>query len=205
MTWTAVIPLKGHGERKTRLAEHLRVDERRQLTDAMFAHVHRVLQSCREIAEIILLSDVQPDGWTDGFRHDAGQGLNVELNALATTIVPAPMLVVHADLPLMSVDDLAALFAAAASGIAIAPDRHRTGTNAIALAMSGGFNFGFGANSFGRHLTAAGPGARVVNRRGLAMDVDTPDDYEIYSRIGAMRVAEEWSSPKRRPMFQAQR
>ena len=184
MTWTAVIPLKGRGERKTRLAARLDAEQRRQLSLRLFERVAEVLRRSPPISDIALLSDVVPEGWKDSLRRDGGRGLNVELTSLVADLGPRPLLVIHADLPLLSTEDIAVLLAKAAGGCAIAPDRGGTGTNAIALCDPSGFEFAFGPGSFARHLAAAQGRAHVVTRPGLGLDIDTPDDFDAAIALG---------------------
>ena len=87
--------------------------------------------------------------------------------------------IVHADLPLATSEDLSAVFVTAP---AIAPSRDG-GTNVIVGAGTG-FPFSYGPGSFHRHLAAA-PGARVVTRPGLALDLDTPGDLARARRAAA--------------------
>jgi 2-phospho-L-lactate guanylyltransferase len=61
------------------------------------------------------------------------RGLNAKLNAFIESQRPTRLFLIHAGLPLVSVDDIAALIADDAAGCALASDRHSTGTNALAL------------------------------------------------------------------------
>src|SRR3546814_10010019 len=82
---------------------------------------------------------------------DGGRGLNPELEQ-ARKLVAGDLIVLHADLPLLTPGDVTALIEAASeSGLAIAPDRHRTGTNGLALKASTRLEFSFGADSFRLH------------------------------------------------------
>lgn len=184
MTWMAVIPLRGRGERKTRLAARFDAEQRRQLSQKMFGHVAAVLRDNPVISDVALLSDVRPEKWESPFIRDEGRGLNVELSSLAEAFGPRPLLVIHADLPLVSPDDIAVLLEEAGGGCAIAPDRVGTGTNAVALHDPSGFAFAFGPDSFARHLAAAQGQARVVARPGLGLDIDTPDDLDAAIALG---------------------
>ena len=184
MTWTAVIPLKGRGEGKTRLASRLGPEERRRLIQQLFRHVAGVLRQSPAISKIVLLSDLRPDDWTGEFVADQARGLNHELQSLAEMLGPHPLLIIHADLPLVSSDDIAALLAEPLEGCAIAPDREGTGTNALALRDPSGFAFAFGVDSFARHLEEARDGARIVARQGLGLDIDTPDDLDAAIALG---------------------
>ena len=67
--------------------------------------------------------------------------------------------------------------------VAIAPDRHRLGTNALALRRAAQFTFAFGEASFARHRTAA-PWSAVIERPGLRFDVDTPADLQAARLAG---------------------
>ena len=177
MNWQAIIPLKSRGERKTRLAARLTEAERHALTETMFAHVASIVRATPGIAAITVLSDVSPPGWDGAFATDKGRGLNSELVELAQHL-GGPLLIIHADLPLLCEADVAAMLDAAERGHAIAPDRHAGGTNALALRDPTSFTFAFGPESFARHCAAAGGDAQIVTRRGLAFDIDTPADLD---------------------------
>lgn len=185
MKWTAIIPLRGRGERKTRLSSRLDEQQRRQLSRLLFAHVAQILRASSEIAEVALLSDERLEGWEERFIRDQGRGLNHELDDVAAARPGQPMLVIHADLPLLSCEDVAALLDAARDGCALAPDRAGSGTNAVALRDPVGFAFQFGPASFSRHLAAAGGRARVVERLGLGLDIDLPEDLDAAAALGA--------------------
>lgn len=144
----------------------------------MFAHVHAVLAACSAIEEIILLGDVAPGFWSGSFERDEGRGLNAELADLVARRSSGPTLIIHADLPLLAIPEVGDLLAKAGrSGYALAPDRAATGTNALALVDPIGFAFHFGPGSFARHREGAEGAAQIVERPGLATDIDTPDDY----------------------------
>ena len=94
-------------------------------------------------------------------------------------------MVLHSDLPLLAVPDVTRLIESAeSSGLAIAPDRHGSGTNAIAIADQRLFDFSFGADSYRLHRQQAGPGWRLVASPGLAIDIDTPDDLALATARG---------------------
>jgi 2-phospho-L-lactate/phosphoenolpyruvate guanylyltransferase len=173
--WTAIVPIKPASERKGRLQAVLDAAERTALTERLLAHVLGTLRSTPEIRDVALLTDAPPPGWAGPLIRDEGRGLNAELDAARRTC-GGRIVAIHADLPCLSRQDVAALIASSASGIAIAPDRHDTGTNALALAAGVRFDFAFGAGSFQRHRLAAGARGTIVRRPGLAFDLDTPDD-----------------------------
>ena len=177
--WTAIIPFKPAGARKTRLAGRLTAAQRDGLSEAMFNHVARTLAATPELGRVVLLSSIRPPGWAGEWLPDAGRGLNAELHHAAQALGAANLLIIHADLPFLTPADVSALIAAAADGCAIAPDRHGTGTNALALRDAAGFTFAFGAGSLQRHGAMAKARARILARPGLSLDIDTQADLDL--------------------------
>jgi 2-phospho-L-lactate guanylyltransferase len=179
--WTAIVPLKTAGQRKTRLAGALSPRERDRLTQALFDHVIGVLDACPAIGRIGILSETGPTREGLDWLPDRGRGLNPELQALD---IAGPRLVIHADLPLVDREDIEALLAAGRGGGAIAPDRHATGVNALALDTGISIEFRFGPGSLARHLEQLPARLAVVARQGLGHDIDTPDDLAHAIRLG---------------------
>lgn len=176
MTWTAIVPLKAAGDRKTRLAGALDGDAHAALTVDMAEHVIATLASVAAIGSIRVLSPAPLALAGTVWEQDHGAGLNAELERVCQALSGQSVLIIHADLPLVQKEDVATLLAAAVeAGAAIAPDRHGTGTNALALLSAGPVGFAFGADSYARHCAAL-PGAGTVSREGLAIDIDTAED-----------------------------
>jgi 2-phospho-L-lactate guanylyltransferase len=184
MSWTAVVPFKPAGERKTRLAEILSAEQRESLAEQLFAHVLAILGGVPRIASIVVLAQIRPADWAGSWRADTGLGLNAELQT-ARGEIAGPMLVLHSDLPLLQGGDVLRLIDAAESaGLAIAPDRHGNGTNAIALADKRPFAFAFGPDSYRLHRAQIGSAWRMVPGPGLAIDIDTPADLALATGRG---------------------
>lgn len=99
-------------------------------------------------------------------------------------------LLVPGDTPLLQPQDLDALMAGP-EPVVIVPDRHGTGTNALALSPPDVIEPSFGPDSFARHVAAAeaaGVPHRVEHVATLALDVDTPGDLaELEAELGARR------------------
>ncbi|MET0547197.1 MAG: 2-phospho-L-lactate guanylyltransferase [Caulobacterales bacterium] len=190
MSWTALVPMKRKGVQKSRLAGRLSDSERAALMEFMAAHVLNVLADAPEIARVLVLSPDAPVLPRFGWVEDKGRGLNEELSAFQKTLESGGLLIVHGDVPLLTGAAIGEMLCAAeAAGCAIAPDRHGTGTNALALKTPGSFVFAFGEGSFAKHLSAF-PDAAVVRIEALSHDVDTPDDLEA-ARANGFR----WDAP----------
>jgi len=182
MDWTALVPIKQGDTTKSRLAGLLDRTERNRLSARMAAHVIEVLGKCVHVREIVILSPDPPEGWLGEWAADHGRGLNVELAAWRNGFGAVPLLVIHADLPLLSLADLDVLLTRAkADGAALATDRAGQGTNALALADGRPLNFCFGLDS--RHLHES-QDVTVLTTSGLSADLDTPEDLIFARRAG---------------------
>jgi 2-phospho-L-lactate/phosphoenolpyruvate guanylyltransferase len=176
--WHAIIPLNLGRDCKTRLAGHLPAGEREALVRAMAAHVIAAVQGSAHIGSVAMLSPDRHNFADVGWVKDRGRGLNAEL---AAALGATCQLIVHADLPMLASSDIDALIVAAEqAGAAIAPDHFGTGTNGLALCAAAGFVPAFGVGSCARHKALL-PGAALVDRLGLAHDIDTVDDYAAIS------------------------
>ncbi len=188
MSWTALVPLKHRIARKSRLADSMAADERALLSERMFDHVIAVLNTTSAISRIALLAPEAPEDWPHIWTRDEERGLNAELAAFQAAGTSSDLLIIHADLPLLARADVEALLGAATrTGIAIAPDRHDRGTNALVCRAGMAIRPRFGPDSFQLHLREA-PECAIIRREGLAIDVDTPEDLELVkaaSRCGA--------------------
>lgn len=188
----ALVPLKDLVQAKTRLGGLLRTSERRALAQAMVEDVLAALCSHPLIERITLVSD-DPGAhllanrygsvcWTE--QELGCKGLNPVIAAATARLLrlgPEPLLVLHGDLPLITVEDVDAVLSKQAQikGLVIACDRAGTGTNLLALDRQCVPEFAFGVDSCHRHEAAArrqGFPVAVLRREGLAMDVDEPAD-----------------------------
>ena len=125
-----------------------------------------------------------PNGGKALGRSTKDGGLNAELAAWRAGQGASPLLVIHADLPLLDAGDIADLLdAAEASGIALATDRAGMGSNALAIADGRNFAFCFGVGSRALHVAQA-PAMPVLATTGLAADLDTPDDAAFVEARG---------------------
>jgi 2-phospho-L-lactate guanylyltransferase len=183
----AILPVKGFGAAKQRLAESLGAGSRQALAQAMFTDVLSSVRHVPELDEItVVTSDrtaesaagghgvrVLPDTAQAGQSAAALIGIRHALSEGYDRVLLLP-----GDTPLVQPGDLAGLLTGT-SEVVIVPDRHGTGTNALLLTPPDALEPSFGEGSFARHVEAAehaGVPYRVESIRTLALDVDTPDD-----------------------------
>ena len=186
-----LVPLKRLDGAKTRLAAALEPASRRDVMRAMLAGT---LGAVRPVGRATLVSS-DPAAATLAADHavswwdDRGLSWNAALAAAMREVVKEPVVaVVSADLPLVVTEDVEALVGATPGrGVAIARARDG-GTNAVSMRPPGLLVtcFGVPASSV-RHAeiaAAAGVDATVVDREGLALDLDTPEDAEHALAVG---------------------
>jgi 2-phospho-L-lactate guanylyltransferase len=91
------------------------------------------------------------------------------------------------DCPLLDAAELdAAVARLPARGVAVVPDRHGTGTNALLLAPPDAIEPAFGEGSRARHerlARSAGVECRVEPLASLATDVDTAADLAVLAEL----------------------
>lgn len=185
MTCWAIIPTKAPGDGKNRLSPVLDEAARGELVRAMLAHVVSGVEAARNV-DVVCLIGTSRHGLPETLPllDDPGGGLNAAVASglgRAARAGATRVLIIHGDLPQLSTQDAELLAAAAPGSLAIAPDRHGTGTNALSLPLpeAGNFTFAFGTDSFARHCKEADRLAlkvETIHSQGLAHDIDEPAD-----------------------------
>jgi 2-phospho-L-lactate guanylyltransferase len=197
MTLWAIVPVKPLRRGKSRLAGTLTEDERTALNQELLEHTLKVLSSLKELAQVLVVSR-DPQALTIARNHGAKtvqEDGQPHLNtALARATVMAQVhsirgiLVLPADLPLLTADDVRALIDRAAKPpvVVIAPDRHGKGTNALLMVPAGQIEYDFGEGSFQRHCDRAkksGARLEIVELPSLGLDLDLPEDLEMIRKL----------------------
>jgi len=192
----ALIPVKARGLGKTRLAPVLDPQEREALVSGMLRHVLDTVSDCRSIQRVCVLGPARPNLGSKVLRFDdPGPDLNGALESTMAAIAaagPERLIVLPADLPCLVPADIKRLANLGPETVGIAPDRHRTGTNALSLPLPSGiwFPFSFGRDSFSIHCKNAknrGLAVEEIVSCGLEKDVDGPldlaDAVRVLSRV----------------------
>lgn len=226
MTTWAIIPVKPLRYGKSRLSHILTPDERAQLTTKMLRRTLHVLDNVAGIFRTLVISR-DPAALKIGREYGAytyGEGEKQDLNVALTRAAhiaaaqeASGVLIIPADLPLITVEDVEMMLAGVAPtmsyvrardysngtirfhqprAVAICPDRNKDGTNALYITPPLGFEFHYGEGSFSRHLEEAeqlGMKSRIVHAPGLKFDLDTEEDWHTYQ---ALNGSDEYVSPR---------
>jgi 2-phospho-L-lactate/phosphoenolpyruvate guanylyltransferase len=197
MTLWAIVPVKPLRRGKSRLAGLLSEDERTELNRKLLQHTLKTLCDIKELEEVLVISrDPQALTLARNYgartvREDGQPELNTALKratVIAQVYATRGVLVLPADLPLISREDVQILIDHADDPpvVVIAPDRHNTGTNALLISPSGLIEYDFGPNSFQRHcqqVEATGARLEIVKLPNLGLDLDIPEDLELIRKM----------------------
>lgn len=195
MTLWAIVPVKPLRRGKSRLAEVLTQEERADLNRRLLAHTLDTLTSIPEIEHVLVVSRDQSalslareHGARTVQEHGSPQ-LNLALaraTIVAKTYATRGVLIVPADLPLITAEDVRTMLDLAKDPpvVVVAPDRHGQGTNALLVCPAGLIEYEFGPGSFQRHCEKArqaGARLEICELSSLALDMDLPEDLEMVS------------------------
>lgn len=203
MTLWAIVPVKPLRRGKSRLAGALSEDERTELNRMLLENTLKTFSDIKEVEEVLVISR-DPQALTIArnygartVREDGQPELNTALRratVIAQVYATRGVLVLPADLPLVTRDDILTLIGRAAEPpvVVIAPDRHESGTNALLISPVGLIEYDFGVNSFQRHCQRAkDAGARleIVSLPTLGLDLDLPEDLELVRKFELTKMA----------------
>jgi 2-phospho-L-lactate guanylyltransferase len=189
-TVIAIIPIGMLDTAKSRLGAVLDAEERLDLTIQLARTTIAAVVATPGIAETIV---VTPDDAARELAEELGArplrqrkgGLNRGIDAGRSEAMAAgatAVLILPIDLPAVSSQAIGEVLAALDRHrrplVAIVPDRHGRGTNALLLSPPDAIDTCFGGDSRAAHVAAAeAAGAHLVELGGpLGLDVDTPED-----------------------------
>lgn len=186
----AIVTAKRFHSAKQRLAGSIDEDLRRRLVEAMLGDVLEAVSKARTISQILVVTgegaaeelaagfgaEVMHDPEDLGHSGAATMGVSraLELKAECVALLPG-------DCPLLDSRELDRLLTGLPTPfVSVVPDRHGTGTNALAIAPPDAIAPAFGEGSCERHLKiASDAGIPHTTERlsTLALDLDTPADF----------------------------
>lgn len=178
---------------KSRLGAVLSSMQRRSLVRAMLTDVVNTLRHSENLADIYVMA-----GCADGAalakalgaipvldRDVAGHCINTRVAAWlkSAPLDPgAPVLILHADLPFLTAEDVAVILQARRRDeVIVATDELGVGSNAIALVPGQLEEFAWGVGSAHKHAALCeeeGQACRVLRVAGAARDIDTPQHLD---------------------------
>ncbi len=188
----AVIPIKQLGDAKQRLSGILSAEERKGLFSAMVEDVLTAVEACTAIDRIVVVTDdaevallarsfgaqIRPEPEPPGLIEavtETGKALAIE--GVGT------MVFLPGDVPLVTAEELEIVMTgfglAERPEFLIVPASDLGGSNCVAVSPPDCMTYGFGENSFRRHLDIAkqrGLEPQVTRLPGIGLDIDTPAD-----------------------------
>ena len=182
------------------------MDERAELTGDILKRTLGVLNEAPLISRTLVVSrdtavlKVARQYGASTYSETEKQDLNMALTRAAHIAAAQKadgFLVLPADLPFISSEDIDALIEAATPNrqngsngysyrrrfMAICTDHIQDGTNALLVSPPTGFNFQYGPGSFQKHLAEAkhlGMNSAVISRPTIEFDLDTEADWHSY-------------------------
>jgi 2-phospho-L-lactate guanylyltransferase len=203
MTLWAIVPVKPLRRGKSRLAGVLTEEERLGLNSQLLTHTVDILGEIPEIEHVLVVSRDQAAlslARAHGARTVQEKGapeLNVALTRatiVAKQYATRGVLIIPSDLPMISKEDVYAMLDMVKDPpvVVVAPDRKKTGTNALLVCPVGLIEYDYGPNSFEHHCQRAresGARLEICELPSLALDMDVPEDLELVSN-----ELESWST-----------
>ncbi len=197
MSLWAIVPVKPLRRGKSRLAGALTEEQREELNRVLLQRTLKTLLELKEVEQVLVVSRdsaalaLARDMGARTVQEDGAPALNTALKratVVAQVYASRGVLVIPADLPLLTASDVLALLERATEPpvVVIAPDRHRKGTNALLLAPANLIEYDFGGNSFQRHCDRArraGARLEIVDVPSLGLDLDLPEDLELVRQL----------------------
>jgi 2-phospho-L-lactate guanylyltransferase len=188
-----LIPVKDPTYAKTRLAELLLEEERRQFAWAMFEDVSGAIVSARKPDSVVMVSSftaaierARKLGW-DVLIEESQTSESASVDWASRILSErgfGTVMRLPADLPLVRAEDIDELLSIEldSPGALLVPSREGTGTNTIIRTPPALFPSRFGPNSLALHKQEAasvGVECVIANNARIALDIDEPADVEL--------------------------
>ncbi|MDB5590558.1 2-phospho-L-lactate guanylyltransferase [Enterovirga sp.] len=191
----AVLPVKSFRAAKQRLGPAHPALFRQGLARAMVEDVLAGLQSSRLLAGFVVVTS-DPDAAALGaqyggrvVREEAEFGQTAAVTAVGAMLAAegrGGMLTIPGDVPGITGAELDRVIEAHGEGpsFTIVPAHDRRGSNCVVMSPPNAVQLSFGNDSFLVHLDAArarGIEPRIIEMRGIGLDVDNPNDLCSYA------------------------
>ena len=200
----ALLPTKSLAFAKSRLAPFLAEADRRALSYAMFHDVLDCLCHARHIDKVAvvtadpMLLDLARGRGALAIDETAPRGLNAAAALGTSRCIEAgatSLVIVLSDLPLVTVEEIDALFGDLPDGphVRVARSHDGLGTNGLLRTPADVISTRFGGRSYHDHVAAAADAEishSEINLPGLSFDIDTIDDLSELRRV--VRSSRTW-------------
>lgn len=185
----AIVPVNVPNGSKRRLSRRLDAGQRASLTITMLINVLWALKVSRSVSSItVVCADRKMQALVEGcgasfLWEGTRRGLNPALSfAMREVHSDSPILIIHADLPLLTPNDIDNLVRRTGNRpLALVPSKDGTGTNAILMRSPNMIRLAFGKSSFHKHQTIAKKkelAYQIIRIHGVAFDVDNEQDLD---------------------------
>ena len=186
----AIVPVKILEKVKSRLSKILTLEQRKDLSLAMFKDVLETLASANMLSSIVVVSkdseiaDISSQAGAEVFSETSYPGLNASLNEALSSLGSRTndgIVVFPSDIPLLRVRDVHTVLNQTNEErrAVLVPSRDGDGTNCISLSENHNFRFDYGKNSYLRHKKQAfrlDLDVIELQIENIAYDVDQPND-----------------------------
>lgn len=190
----AIVPVKPLNRAKSRLASLIPAEIREKLAADMLRNTIATLTSSRAISGVLVISRdnralvIARKHGARTVQESGAPALNAALeraNQIIASWNAQAALVLPADLPLLTADDLLELtdLGRYNQSVVIVPDRNENGTNALLMRPADMFPCRFGEHSFEEHLAQAdalNATIHVFRSERMMLDLDAPEDLYAY-------------------------
>jgi len=188
---TVLLPVKDFSNAKQRLASALDASTRAGLARAMCLDVLSAVARTRAAERVIvftaadeIIQMARPFGF-DVVLEKSVDGHSAAVNHMVSEMLPSSsrLLSIATDLPRLVASEIDFALDAASEPVTLIPSRDWTGTNGVVFIPPARILMEYGEGSFRRHLSKAaaeGHRADVMNLPGIAFDMDTPEDLDLF-------------------------
>ena len=188
---TVLLPVKTFANAKQRLIPALDATTRAGLARAMCSDVLGVLARAHVPDRVVIFTAAdevidmaRPFGF-DVVLEESVDGHSAAVNHMVSELMSgsARILSIATDLPRLVPSEIDFALDAASEPVTLIPSRDWTGTNGVVFIAPARISMEYGEGSFRRHLSkaaAAGHRADVMNLPGIAFDIDTPEDLQLF-------------------------